>query len=131
MQLYYFKDKEECLLNPADGTTGERNDDCRFWVAEKLDEERKDEEDQVHDENPVVELLSFGLPDVIDDGSESNLVLNVEVVFVIETVDDFHELKLCELWIKFENHFVALWPNNFVDLNLRNHVIAIDYEMFD
>ena len=77
MHLNYFKEKQECLLDPADGTTGERNENRRFWVAEKLDEERKDEEHQVHDEKPIVELLSFGLPDVIDDRSESNLVFNI------------------------------------------------------
>jgi len=85
----------------------------------------------VHGENFIVELLSFSLPNVIDDCSESYLVLNIEVVFVVETIDDFHELKLRKLWIKFKDHFVVLWPNNFVNLNLRNHIIAIDYEMFD
>ena len=77
MQLYYFKDKKDRLFNPADHTTSKRNDKGRFRVKEKLNKERKNKKDQMHNKKPVIELLSLCLPNVINNSSESNLVFHV------------------------------------------------------
>ena len=66
----------------------------------------------------IVELLCLGLPNVINDTPERNLVLNIKIVLVVKTVDNLHELKLSKLRIKVEYHFVVLWANDFIHLDL-------------